>query len=958
TLGGTVNILGGKLTINGNSTQSTTESIATLGLASGSGRIELAPDANSQLSLVVTTLAAPGVGSLVIAGLDGTVLPGPGVAALQLSALNANMVAGQGFNGTSMPVRGDILVSASRTGFGDGFLVQDQSTTLAWRALAATDLNSTVSGWNNVQNGGVTGAVTMSAPTAVNTLTFDGATTSLTSGLSATTFGKFGPAGTVLTLSLANASAVLVKSGTAQIDVGLLGTATQAPHFHVLAGATLNVDSYLGMGSAVGFIKSDGGVMNLNAITGLNGVVTVNGGTLRLNSGFDNTIPVIATTANPTLMFLTLNGGATLDIGSKNQTVNGLTSINPLPGMGGTITGTAGAVFTTTNNSTFSGVLTGGLSFQRAGNTTTILTAASNYTGTTTVRGGILQLRDEGAIASSSAVTINNGELRWDNFGFNAAANPTRLSPTTPITVNGGLLTISGGGGVDTDITLGTVTAASGYMTLNTLPYINEGSSNKIVISDFVRTLASRSFVNFNGWTATNNSGGVNTLGSPGLTSSSRVYLTKVNGVPFTAASMTNNIVGGWAIADASTFATYSDQWGLSQMGVGYYGYNSPGFTGTDISATTSPTGNYNDGTTARTLTGTKEAYTWRFAPGAAQTISFNGATVKLGVGIVTNANQTITLQASDNTSSLTVATGSPDLYIYQNQGTMNINVQLTGTFNLIRSGGGTIGLGSPTAGAVSNTFLGTAYFNQGPTNLNGASGLVILPGDVVINGVNSGTNTSLTMVTNAGQIAQTSNITINGGGTLTMTGSNTLSSLTFNNEGGQATPTVATSTLLVLSSPNPITSVNQSQVTTPTISGALQFSNTSPVITVNSGLADTGLTISAIISNGGNLSLSKAGAGMLALSGANTFTGGLNLNAGSLMFGASSVLSGGIITTGPVGTGTLSIAGGTTLISDGTVRTVDNAVNVNGDFSFGGRTAGAGVILAGAINLGAVNRT
>ncbi|MCX6889775.1 MAG: autotransporter-associated beta strand repeat-containing protein, partial [Verrucomicrobia bacterium] len=953
TLGGTVNIVGGKLTLNGNSAASTTESFATLGLSTGNGRLELSPDANNQLSLVVTTLAATGTGSLVIAGLDGTLTPGAGVADLQLT--NGNFVAGQGFGGTSLAVRGDILVSASRTGLGDGFLTQDPMS-LAWRALASADLNATVSGWNNQQNAGVTGAVTMSSPTSVNTLTFDGATTSLTSGLSATTFGKFGPAGTVLTLSLANASAVLVKSGTAQIDVGLVGTSTQAPVFHVLAGATLNVDSYLGMGSSVGFIKSDGGVMNLNAITGLNGVVTVNGGTLRLNSGYDNTIPVIATLASPTLMFLTLNGGATLDIGAKNQTVNGLTSVNPLPGMGGTVTGLAGAVFTTTNNSTFAGSITGGLSFQRAGNTTTILTAPSTYTGTTTVRGGILQLRDEASILNTSAITINYGELRWDNFGFNAAANPTRISPTTPITINGGLLNISGGGGVDTDITLGTVTANSGNVHFYTQPFINEGSSNKIIVTNFVRTLESRSMVNFNGWTATNNSTGVNTLGSPGLTSSSRVFLQNINGTPFTSANLVNGIIGGWAVADGSTFATYNNQWGLSQMGVSYYGSTTVQFTGPDISLTTLASGHYSDGTLARTLTGTKTANSWRFTPSAAQTIAFSGANVTLVTGIITNANQTITLQASDNTSSLT--TTSPDLYIYQNQGTMNINVPLTGTFNLVRSGGGTVGLGSPTAGAVSNTFIGTTFLNQGTTNLNGQSGMVILPGDVVINGVNSGTNTALVMVTNPGQIAPTSNITINGGGTLTLVGTNTLNSLTINNEGAQALATVTPGTLLILSSANPITSVNQSQVATQSITGALQFSNGSPVITVNSGLADTGLLISAIISNGGNLSLTKAGGGMLALSGASTFTTGLNLNAGSLMFGANSTPISGAVTSGPIGTGVLSIGNGTSLMSDGTIRTIANGISVNGDFSFGGRTAGAGVILSGPITLGGFNRT
>ena len=67
-------------------------------------------------------------------------------------------------------------------------------------------------------------------------------------------------------------------------------------------------------------------------------------------------------------------------------------------------------------------------------------------------------------------------------------------------------------------------------------------------------------------------------------------------------------------------------------------------------------------------------------------------------------------------------------------------------------------------------------------------------------------------MITNQGQIAATSNVTINGGGMLTLVGTNTLNSLTFNNTGGTATPTVAVGTLLNLTSATP----SPSRTTTP----------------------------------------------------------------------------------------------------------------------------------------------
>jgi autotransporter-associated beta strand protein len=98
----------------------------------------------------------------------------------------------------------------------------------------------------------------------------------------------------------------------------------------------------------------------------------------------------------------------------------------------------------------------------------------------------------------------------------------------------------------------------------------------------------------------------------------------------------------------------------------------------------------------------------------------------------------------------------------------------------------------------------------------------------------------------------------------------------------------VAAGTSLTLSQTAAITATNQSPVSVPVISGtALQFGAESPVITVNAGLAATGLVISApITQNAAMLSLTKSGAGVLALSGQSTFTTGLTLAAGALMLG------------------------------------------------------------------------
>ena len=106
---------------------------------------------------------------------------------------------------------------------------------------------------------------------------------------------------------------------------------------------------------------------------------------------------------------------------------------------------------------------------------------------------------------------------------------------------------------------------------------------------------------------------------------------------------MTNNLIGGWAVADGSTFATYHDTYGVMQMGVTWNGVVAPAFDGTDISQATVATGNYNDGA-IRTITGTKLANSLRFAPTAAQTITLNAAHLVPGVGLLPNANLPTTL--------------------------------------------------------------------------------------------------------------------------------------------------------------------------------------------------------------------------------------------------------------------------------------------------------------------------
>jgi autotransporter-associated beta strand protein len=125
---------------------------------------------------------------------------------------------------------------------------------------------------------------------------------------------------------------------------------------------------------------------------------------------------------------------------------------------------------------------------------------------------------------------------------------------------------------------------------------------------------------------------------------------------------------------------------------------------------------------------------------------------------------------------------------------------------------------------------------------------------------------------------------------------------------------------------------------------------------------ATAGITINANIHNNGtnssSVTVNAQGSNTVVLAGQSTYTGGTVLAAGELGLGADSTLTSGTLTSGPLGTGTLTLYGGTLNPRFGGTQTVANAMTVTGDFTLNGRINTTAIVLAGSMNLTGGTRT
>jgi fibronectin-binding autotransporter adhesin len=117
-------------------------------------------------------------------------------------------------------------------------------------------------------------------------------------------------------------------------------------------------------------------------------------------------------------------------------------------------------------------------------------------------------------------------------------------------------------------------------------------------------------------------------------------------------------------------------------------------------------------------------------------------------------------------------------------------------------------------------------------------------------------------------------------------------------------------------------------------------------------------LALNGIVSGSGKITRSanaaNSSAGIITFSGANTFSGGFAQTASlnTTRLGSASTVAGGVVTAGPLGTGTVTLNAGTLSSNDGTARTLHNNVVIGGTVNLG-NSAQTGALTFSDVGLG-----
>ncbi len=798
-------------------------------------------------------------------------------------------------------------VSLAKTGTGTLTLSGNSSYT------GTTTISSGKISVSNLASGGNLGSasspVVLGGASTVGALYYTGASASFTRGLTVNAGGgevESFTAGTLLTVSTGG---VDLSSGGSILFEGAGNTAVSS----VISGSG-------------GVTKAAAGTLTLSGSNSYSGLTDVQGGTLQIGN-------VAAVPSGIGKGNLSLATGTTLDLNNFSPTVNGLTGTGTVTNsLNGAVLFTAGGGNAT---SSFGGVIQDGngtVAFAKIGSGTLTLVGANSYSGDTTVSVGTLEIANVAALPSGigKGNVIVNGTLDLDNsLTVNGLSGSGTISTDTASaivltagandqtsTFAGNILNGSSIGGTlaltktgTGTLTLSGTSSYSGATTIST-GTLAMGSSTGLSGNSTV-TISTAGTLDVNGYNVTmdgllgtgtiNNNGASNATLTAGAAGSSSTF----GGVIADGTRTLSLNKSGSGTLTLTGVNTYSGTTTISNGAVSAADIGVGGKLGTGSSPII-----LGDATNTGTLSYTgsaDQAYTRGFtvnAGGGGVDVATAGKTLTLQTGAIITAG-TFTVGGNGNAIVQSVISGSGGL-TKANAGSMVLST--TNTY----SGDTTISTGIlqvtdaaaiPSGSGKGNVAIaaaGTLDVNNLSLTVNGLSGAgtvtnsLYSPVTFTVGGNNA--SALFTGIVQDGNgtisLAKIGSGTETLGGVNTYSGSTTISAGTLKIGNAAAIPYGAYKGNLSLASAGTL-DLGGNSITVNGLSGSGTLTNSQGASILSAGANDQTSTFSGNILDGaGTIGLTKAGTGILTLSGTSTFSGATTIAQGTLSMGSNAGLS------------------------------------------------------------------
>jgi autotransporter-associated beta strand protein len=700
-------------------------------------------------------------------------------------------------------------------------------------------------------------------------------------------------------------SSLNAGSATSASNLGNALTWTGNNGLDIGAGNTVAVASSIG---GVNFTKLGAGELSLASANSYTGTTTVSTGTLQL----------AATGALPTGTSVSVAGGATLDLNSNSPTVNGLSGPGTIDNLGSSpVTLTLGV-----NNATsgFPGTIQNSngspaaVSVTKAGTGVITLGGTNTYLGATNINAGTLGITSDAAINNGvGGVNFNGGILQLNNYASNLSFPGT--SAVVLGAAAGAQATLGSGGAT------GTTNVAGGFP----LTYVGPGTlilagnntyAGGTVINSGVLGITSDAAIN-------SSVGGVtfNGTGTLQLVNSSGTYVSN-----FSLASANLNL--GAATGNTAVLnGTIADN-GATKTVLNFVGPGTLALTGTNTytGATNLGGGELSIGSTSNI----NAASALNFQGGILQ---ITGTTItSLTPGLVAAGNLPNTINNTAFNGGIDVASAANIVTLGNTSATVGAEI-LSGTGALSKLGAGTLVLTAP------NTNTGGTFITAGTLQLSGVGALagtaaVTMSGGTLDIGAITSTSSTIGTLSGFGSVIDSAGTTVKtlvegngngtstfagtltgslalnktGTGTLTVSGINTytggttisLGTLALGNNSALGSAAsgmtigsnAATAASLDLHGFSPTIASLSTGVVTAANFSIDNLSTTASVLTIqNTSTAALTFNNGVIKSTTGSLALVLNTPGSLALNGANTYTGGTTINAGTLIVGNGTAL-------------------------------------------------------------------